>query len=202
MSYAPQSPPPPPQDYPPYLLPLKEKLWKRKWFQITCAALVAFLVGLGAGGSTEPTPGSSKAEKPAASATVKHDAALTKATQEAERLESQVAALRQHEKLAIAQVQGKARAAQRTAVRAATAQVRSQAQARQRRAVAAAVSQAEAEAATESVTAPADDTSGGGDVYYENCDAARAAGAAPISQGEPGYAAHLDRDGDGVGCDS
>ncbi|MGI5121890.1 excalibur calcium-binding domain-containing protein [Marinactinospora thermotolerans] len=39
-------------------------------------------------------------------------------------------------------------------------------------------------------------------VYYENCAAARAAGAAPVHAGEPGYAPHLDRDGDGVGCDS
>ena len=40
-----------------------------------------------------------------------------------------------------------------------------------------------------------------GDVYYANCDAVRAAGAAPIHAGEPGYAPHLDRDGDGVGCE-
>ncbi|MEU1199903.1 excalibur calcium-binding domain-containing protein [Streptomyces sp. NPDC005813] len=54
-------------------------------------------------------------------------------------------------------------------------------------------------------------TTGGGDgggssddssVYYANCTEARAAGAAPIHRGEPGYAAHLDRDGDGIGCDS
>ncbi|MFG2593801.1 excalibur calcium-binding domain-containing protein [Streptomyces sp. NPDC048438] len=38
-------------------------------------------------------------------------------------------------------------------------------------------------------------------VYYENCDAARAAGAAPVRRGDPGYAAHLDRDDDGVGCE-
>ena len=38
-------------------------------------------------------------------------------------------------------------------------------------------------------------------VYYENCDAVRAAGAAPIRRGDPGYASHLDRDGDGVGCE-
>ena len=37
-------------------------------------------------------------------------------------------------------------------------------------------------------------------VYYENCDAVRAAGAAPIRRGQPGYAAHLDRDNDGQGC--
>lgn len=43
---------------------------------------------------------------------------------------------------------------------------------------------------------------GGGSVYYANCSEARAAGAAPIYRGEPGYASHLDRDKDGVACDS
>ncbi len=37
-------------------------------------------------------------------------------------------------------------------------------------------------------------------VSYKNCDAVRAAGAAPIRRGDPGYASHLDRDGDGEGC--
>ncbi|MER5929435.1 excalibur calcium-binding domain-containing protein [Streptomyces sp. NPDC002054] len=43
---------------------------------------------------------------------------------------------------------------------------------------------------------------GSGSVYYKNCAAARAAGAAPIRRGEPGYGKHLDRDNDGIGCDS
>lgn len=38
-------------------------------------------------------------------------------------------------------------------------------------------------------------------VYYPNCAAARAAGAAPIRFGEPGYRAPLDADGDGVACE-
>jgi len=37
--------------------------------------------------------------------------------------------------------------------------------------------------------------------YFANCSAARAAGAAPVYRGEPGYARRLDRDGDGVGCE-
>lgn len=41
----------------------------------------------------------------------------------------------------------------------------------------------------------------GGEVYYPNCAAARAAGAAPVRVGQPGYGRHLDRDGDGVGCE-
>lgn len=38
-------------------------------------------------------------------------------------------------------------------------------------------------------------------VYYQNCTAARAAGAAPVAVGQPGYGRHLDRDGDGIGCE-
>lgn len=36
---------------------------------------------------------------------------------------------------------------------------------------------------------------------YANCMEARLAGAAPFRRGEPGYGTHLDRDGDGIGCD-
>ncbi len=36
---------------------------------------------------------------------------------------------------------------------------------------------------------------------FRNCAAARAAGAAPVRRGDPGYGPHLDRDGDGVGCE-
>jgi hypothetical protein len=39
-------------------------------------------------------------------------------------------------------------------------------------------------------------------VWYDNCSDVRAAGKAPIYRGQPGYASHLDRDGDGIGCDS
>ncbi|MEN3123294.1 excalibur calcium-binding domain-containing protein [Janibacter sp. LM] len=38
--------------------------------------------------------------------------------------------------------------------------------------------------------------------YYDNCSDAKAAGAAPVYRGQPGYGDHLDRDGDGVGCES
>jgi Excalibur calcium-binding domain len=40
------------------------------------------------------------------------------------------------------------------------------------------------------------------DVYYPNCAAARAAGAAPILRGQPGYRRALDRDNDGVACET
>nr|MCH9728974.1 thermonuclease family protein [Actinomycetes bacterium] len=41
----------------------------------------------------------------------------------------------------------------------------------------------------------------GTSVYYPNCAAARAAGAAPLHAGQPGYRAGLDGDGDGVACE-
>lgn len=36
---------------------------------------------------------------------------------------------------------------------------------------------------------------------FANCTEARAAGAAPVRRGEPGYGPHLDRDNDGIGCE-
>lgn len=45
--------------------------------------------------------------------------------------------------------------------------------------------------------APAPDTY----EYYQNCDAVRAAGKAPLYQGQPGYRPALDRDHDGVACE-
>lgn len=50
-------------------------------------------------------------------------------------------------------------------------------------------------------TPPAPEPDNGPSVYYPNCKAARAAGAAPIHAGQPGYRPGLDRDGDGVACE-
>lgn len=38
-------------------------------------------------------------------------------------------------------------------------------------------------------------------VYYANCSAVKAAGAAPLYEGDPGYRIKLDRDKDGVACE-
>lgn len=37
--------------------------------------------------------------------------------------------------------------------------------------------------------------------YYKNCTAVRAAGAAPLYRGDPGYRSGLDRDHDGQACE-
>ena len=42
----------------------------------------------------------------------------------------------------------------------------------------------------------------GGTGSFANCAQARAAGAAPVRIGDPGYGPHLDRDGDGIGCEA
>lgn len=41
----------------------------------------------------------------------------------------------------------------------------------------------------------------GGDRSFSSCAQARAAGAAPLRKGKPGYSRRLDRDGDGVACE-
>lgn len=44
--------------------------------------------------------------------------------------------------------------------------------------------------------------SGGGAPFYKTCADARAAGAAPLRRGDPGYREELDRDGDGKACET
>ena len=48
---------------------------------------------------------------------------------------------------------------------------------------------------------PASKPSKPNDGAFANCTEARAAGAAPVREGDPGYGPHLDRDRDGVGCE-
>ena len=38
-------------------------------------------------------------------------------------------------------------------------------------------------------------------VYYSGCNEARAAGAAPIYRGQPGYRPEMDGDDDGIACE-
>lgn len=40
------------------------------------------------------------------------------------------------------------------------------------------------------------------EVSYANCAAVKAAGAAPIKTGDPGFSSKFDGDGDGIGCES
>lgn len=44
-------------------------------------------------------------------------------------------------------------------------------------------------------------SAGLGGPSYANCTEARQPGVTPIFRGEPGYAAHLDGDSDGIACE-
>ena len=48
----------------------------------------------------------------------------------------------------------------------------------------------------------ADPGPGAAEPVYRYCREARAAGVAPLRRGDPGYAPHLDRDGDGIACEA
>lgn len=39
-------------------------------------------------------------------------------------------------------------------------------------------------------------------VKFKSCKAAKAAGYSDMKRGEPGYSTNLDRDGDGIACES
>jgi hypothetical protein len=58
------------------------------------------------------------------------------------------------------------------------------------------------ELALTSSFAPVPEPAPAPEAYYTDCTAVRAAGAAPILQGQPGYSTKLDRDRDGIACDS
>ena len=57
-------------------------------------------------------------------------------------------------------------------------------------------------AATTAAQPPAAPPDSAGDPYYKNCAAARAAGAAPLYRGQPGYRAQMDGDSDGIACET
>jgi hypothetical protein len=54
---------------------------------------------------------------------------------------------------------------------------------------------------TDPSPAPARTTDEPSSAYYRSCAEARAAGAAPLHRGDPGYRSGLDRDDDGTACE-
>jgi hypothetical protein len=55
---------------------------------------------------------------------------------------------------------------------------------------------------TGATTAPTSPPAAQSTAYFANCTDARAAGAAPLRRSDPGYRSALDRDGDGVACET
>jgi len=62
-------------------------------------------------------------------------------------------------------------------------------------------SQARAERAQNAAKAASTRQRPSGRVYYRGCHEVRAAGAAPLYRGQPGYRPEMDGDGDGVACE-
>jgi hypothetical protein len=55
--------------------------------------------------------------------------------------------------------------------------------------------------AARAVNPPAPSPSPAATVYYSGCNEVRAAGKAPLHEGDPGYRIEMDGDGDGVACE-
>lgn len=112
-------------------------------------------------------------------------------TSETQRIEAEQAAAAEAARLAAEQ------AAAAEAARVAEAE-------RQAEAARRAEADRQAAASRAATLVPPAASSGGaasGSVSYANCDAVRAAGAAPLYAGQPGYSGKLDRDKDGVACE-
>lgn len=130
--------------------------------------------------------------------------ALAQAAAEKEALEARAAELIAAKELAVkeaaeAKALEEADAAAEAAKAAELAAVQDAAEKKEREAAAA---KAKQETAELSKPAPlVSNEKADSSVFYQNCTEVRAAGAAPIYQGDPGYSTKLDRDRDGVGCE-
>lgn len=144
------------------------------------------------------------AQDPTGGASVSKGSTVKLGVTSLEKLAAEKAAAEQiaAEKAAAEQAAAAQAAAEKAAAEKAAAE---QAAAQQAAAAQAAAEQAARDAAARRAApapaAPAPAAPAPSSVYYANCTAARAAGAAPVYAGTPGYGKHLDRDGDGIGCD-
>jgi hypothetical protein len=63
-------------------------------------------------------------------------------------------------------------------------------------------STAKKKAKTKKTTAKRSQAGTGSERKFRSCKQAKAAGAAPLRRGQPGYSKSLDRDGDGIACEN
>lgn len=135
---------------------------------------------------------------------VDHDKTILAAKKLAEEKaakEKAIAAKKAEEKAAADKKAAEKKAAEKKATElAATKKAEQKAQAKRIAQQEEAARIAEQEAIEEAYVAPAPKKAPS-NTYYQNCSAVRAAGAAPIYSGDPGYSRKLDRDGDGVACE-
>ena len=160
--------------------------------------------------STEPSTEPSEATASADAQRLSDErAAELEARAEADRIAVQQAADQaEAERVAAEQAAAAQAEAERVAAeQAAAAQAEAERVAAEQAAVVAAQLDAERVAAEQAAAAAAAaqiaaEDAAPSNVYYANCAAVRDAGAAPIYRGDPGYSSKLDRDGDGVACET
>ena len=188
------------ENFAPGVSPAKSQVApRRNWFlrhkiltAIGALLLLAMFSGFADGGSTKSVTIATVADSVATSATPDQAAADQAAADQA--AADQAAADQAAADQVAADQAAAAKAVEAAKAKAATA-AKAKAAAAQAAAAEAAAAEAAAAEAAAAAAAPAES------VYYENCTAARAAGAAPIMRGEPGYASKLDRDNDGIACE-
>ena len=183
----------------------KPKRWLR-W----AVPLLAFLIGVGVGGAdTAPSSGSDSEPKIEASpAFVSLKSELTESQEQTAQLEDEVAAAEERIRKAGAEGESRlaAQAAQLEERSLLLDQRESDVAVREAQALRAAPPSQAAPRPVAPAPAPAPTAApkpppAASAQYFDNCTAARAAGAAPVRVGDSGYGRHLDRDGDGVGCE-
>ena len=169
----------------------------KQWLRWAIPVL-AFVIGLGVGGSGS----GAEPDVEASPAYLSLQSELTSTQREADVLEDEVAEA--EARIRRATEDGEARLAARTAEldgRSAQLDQREQELVAREAAAAAPPPQAVTRPAPAAAAPAAPAAPAPSSTYYKNCDAVRAAGADPVRAGDPGYAGHLDRDGDGVGCE-
>ena len=155
----------------------------------------------------EPGNWSVTAQEPAAGAqvpadqtitlTVNHDSAKAAASARAS-----AAAAAEASASAAAAAEASASAAAAAEASASAAAAEEQARQEAARAAEEQTQQQEAQQQDQTESDQTQEQSGGSSgTYYANCKEARAAGAAPLYRGEPGYREKLDRDNDGIACE-
>ncbi|SDX55378.1 Excalibur calcium-binding domain-containing protein [Geodermatophilus africanus] len=194
---------------PPAEVPRKQRKWLR-WG----IPLVAFLLGIGVGGA---------GDQPDVTTTPQYQslqAEMDTAQDEADELSDEVAAAEERVQTAAAAAQARIEQQSLTITQRATdLDQREQDLIARESAVRAAEQAATSRTGTSSSSSSSSSSSGSVSsgagnasvaepepqvsaiASYANCTEARAAGAAPVRVGDPGYGRHLDRDGDGVGCE-
>lgn len=133
------------------------------------------------------------AEEKAEAAAEEYEKEIAAAEERAETAETELQDYKDEAK-AKAEADAKAKEEEQAEQEAAAAKAEEEEQERQRQ-------QEAAQNTPAPVPAPQTNQNGDSSFQYENCDAARAAGAAPVHRGDYGFGPHLDRDNDGIGCE-